>query len=76
MARLSEIALFLAPFVVFALWWQLGLRGRRLVWTVLAGVAVLLAALTWLALSSGFPRSGGYVPARLQDGRVVPGHGS
>ena len=76
MARLTEIAAFLAPFVVFALYWQLGLRGRVLVGAVLGGVAVLLAALTWLALTSGFSRSGGYVPARLQNGQVISGHGS
>ncbi len=76
MARLTEIALFLAPFLVFAVWWRLGSSGRRLAWVALGCLVVLLASLTWLALSSGFPRSGGYVPAHLEGGRVVPGHGA
>ncbi len=75
MIRLSEAALFLAPFLVFAAWWM-GARARWLAWGVFGGVVVLVATLTVLALTTGFPRSGGYVPAHLQDGRVVDGHGS
>ncbi len=75
MLRLTEVALFLAPFVVFALWWQLGARSRWLAWTVVGGVLMLLGVLAWLALATGLPRAGGYVPARLEGGRIIPGHG-
>ncbi len=74
--RLAEMALFLAPFLVFVLWWQLGARSRLMAWAILGGVLTLLATLAWLALTTGLPRAGGYVPARLQDGRIIPGHGT
>lgn len=74
--RLAEVALFLAPFLLFALWWHLGARSRLAAGAVLGVVLVLLATLAWLALGTGLPRGEGYVPARLQDGRIISGHGT
>lgn len=76
MLRLSELGLFLAPFALFAAWWLLGSRARWLAWTVLGGIALVLVALVWLALATGLPRGGTYIPARLQGGRIIPGHGA
>ena len=74
--RLAEVALFVAPFLLFVLWWQLGARGRLAAGAILGVVLVILATLAWLALGTGLPRSGGYVPAQLENGRIVPGHGT
>lgn len=74
--RLAEVALFLAPFLLFVLWWRLGARSRLAASAIVGVVLLILATLTWLALSTGLPRSGGYVPAQLEDGRIVPGHGT
>ena len=46
-----------------------------LAWT-LGFVAVLAAALIWLASYDTLGPGERYVPARIEDGRIVPGHGS
>lgn len=76
MLRLSEILLFLAPFGLVALWWILGTRSRWVVWAALAMVLALAAGTAWLGIESGLPRGARYVPAHLQNGRIVDGHGA
>lgn len=43
-------------------------------WLVLLGLIVLLGAFALLADFKGEGLGGQYVPPRLEDGRVVPGH--
>lgn len=43
-------------------------------WLVLMGLIVLLAAFALLADFKGEGLGGNYVPPRMEDGRVVPGH--
>lgn len=52
------------------------LRWQDAPWLWLAGLGVALAAVVTfgLALSGGEPTTGVYVPPRLEDGRIVPGH--
>ncbi len=76
MLRLSEILLFLAPFGLVTLWWVLGTRSPWLVWAALAMVLALAAGTAWLGIEGGLPRGARYVPARLQNGRIVAGHGA
>jgi hypothetical protein len=76
MLRLSEILLFLAPFGLLALWWLLGTRSKWVVWVALAAVLVLAAGTAWFGLTEGLPRGARYVPARLQNGRIIAGHGA
>lgn len=79
---LTEIALFLAPFLVYAvfLWatragvlhpdsWSL----PRLTW--LLGVALVLVIGSFIVLAQwgGSPPGSTYVPAHMEDGRFVPG---
>jgi hypothetical protein len=76
MLRLVELALFVAPFVLFALWRFMAVEGGppvRVV-AVAACVLVLLAgALIWLSQDDALPPGATYEPARLQDGKVVSG---
>ncbi len=77
MLRLVEIALLLAPLAAVVAWRLLDATGgpsnRMLVAAALA-VCVLAGALLWTVDTEGLRRGVAYVPATLQDGRVVPGH--
>jgi hypothetical protein len=76
--RFVEIALFLAPFVAFALWRLLapGRPPSRRMIASAAGVLVLLAlALLWLRRQDAEPGTAVYVPSQLQDGRILPPRG-
>ncbi len=74
MPRLIEIVLFLAPFVGFAVWRLLfpsPLPPLWLVASLAAFLAVMLAALLWMWHADAGDANIRYVPARMQDGRVV-----
>jgi hypothetical protein len=79
---LTEIALFLAPFVAYAifLWatragvlkpeaWSL----PRVAWLVIAALVLMLGSFIVLAQWGGSPPGSTYVPAHIEDGRFVPG---
>ena len=74
----TEVALFLAPFVLYAifLWatradvlhpdqWRL----PTLAWLTLASLGLIV-----VAQFSGAPPKSTYVPAHMEDGKFVPGH--
>jgi hypothetical protein len=74
MPRLIEIVLFLAPFLGFAVWRLVFPSPLPPLWLVcsMGGfVAVMLAALLWLWHADAGDAGIRYVPARMQDGRVV-----
>ena len=79
---LTELALFLTPFVIYAifLWatrtgvldpaqWSLS----RLAWLVIAALLLMIGSFVVLAQWGGSPPGSTYVPARIEDGRFVPG---
>jgi hypothetical protein len=80
-AVFETFGLFLAPFAAFAIY--LALRAKfplavehwtrgRLSWLALAGLAA--AAIGLVALTAFAPRGHGrYIPARLENGVIVPG---
>jgi hypothetical protein len=74
MLRLVELALFLAPFVLFAVWRFLTMEGGPSI-KLLVGVACVLAALVgalvWLRQEDSVPAGTSYQPARFQDGKIV-----
>ncbi len=81
MIRLAELALFLAPLAAYALWRVTVTRGQQgpspvLLSGILVGLLGFGAGLAWFGVRERFSTSADYVPAVLQDGRVVQGHGS
>ena len=75
--RWAEVALFLAPFALFAVW-RLSARMARpsLVWGALAAVLLLAVVTVVFGLSRRLPPGDAYVPARIGDGHIVPGQGA
>jgi hypothetical protein len=79
---LTELALFAAPFVAYAifLWvtragvfdlesWTLPILG----WLLLTALGMVVGSFLVLAQFSGSPAGSTYVPAHMEDGKFVPG---
>jgi fatty acid desaturase len=79
---LTEIALFLAPFLIYVvfLWatqagvlhpnsWSL----PRVAWLVIAALVLMIGSFVVLAQWGGSPPGSTYVPAHIEDGQFVPG---
>ncbi len=76
--RLTELFLFLTPFAAIIAWRLTAVRGgpsRSVLIGAACLLAVLAATLVWLRQDRSLPAGTVYVPAKLQDGRIVPGHG-
>jgi hypothetical protein len=74
--RWAEVSLFLLPFVLFAAWRVAAATARpAVVWGTVAAVAALAVGVVWLGLSRRLDRDAVYVPAHLEGGRIVEGHG-
>ena len=74
--RFAEIALLALPFVVFVAWRLLAPTAgppRLLVIAVSATVLIMAGLLLGFWYEEAEPPGTGYVPAQLQDGRIVPG---
>jgi hypothetical protein len=78
----TELALLLTPFVIYAvvLWatrkgvlhpqsWSLA----RLAWLAIAALALMFGSFLLIAQFDGAPPGSVYVPAHLENGRLVPG---
>lgn len=77
MLRLVELALFLAPFAVFAVWRFMAIEGGPSVHIVVGAacvLAVVAGVLVWLSQEDSLPPGAAYEPAHLQDGKVISGH--
>jgi hypothetical protein len=77
MLRLVELALFLAPFVIFFVWRIVSTGGgpsARFVLVTACVLIVLVATLIWLRRYEALPPGTAYAPATLQDGQIVSGH--
>jgi hypothetical protein len=75
--RFAEIALLAMPFVVFVAWRLLAPNAgppKVLVIAVSATVVAMAGLLLVLWYEDASPPGTGYVPARLEDGTVVPSH--
>jgi len=79
---LTELALFLAPFAIYAiiLWatqkdllhpesWPLS----RLMWLTIAALVLMFGSFVVLAQWGGEPKNSVYVPAHIENGKLVPG---
>ena len=79
---LTEVGLFLTPFVLYAAF-LFGTRAgvlqssswsvQRLVGLVIASLVLVIGSFVVLAKYSGAPPGSTYVPAHVQDGKFVPG---
>jgi hypothetical protein len=79
MLRLTEIAMFVSPFLLFGVWRFAVARGipSKGMMAVAAGVLVMMfGVLLWFSQEGALQGDMSYVPAQLQDGRIVPGHGA
>lgn len=78
----TEFGLFLIPFAVYALFllarrmhifdkgsWSLQALG----WLTVVALFLVIGSFAWLAHFSGAPPGSTYVPAHVENGRVVPG---
>jgi hypothetical protein len=78
----TELALFVAPFVAYALFLWATRAGvldisawsaPRLVWLTIAALVLVIASFLALAEFGGAPPGSIYVPAHMENGRLVPG---
>jgi hypothetical protein len=78
----TELALFIAPFVAYALFLWASRSGvldvkawsaPRVGWLSIAALALVIASLLFLAEFSGAPPRSTYVPAHMENGQFVPG---
>ena len=78
----TEILLFVAPFVLYAvfLWatkagvmdlesWPLS----RIAWLLIAALVLMVGSFIYFAHFTGSPPGSTYVPAHIEDGKFVPG---
>ena len=78
----TELVLFLAPFALYGvyLWatragvldvssWRL----QTLMWLTISALGLMIASFLFLAEFSGAPPRSAYVPAHMENGRLVPG---
>ena len=79
---LTELALFLAPFVVYALFLWATRAGvlhpdswtlPRIAWLLIAALVLMLGSFIVLAEWGGAPPGSTYVPAHTENGKFVPG---
>lgn len=75
--RLTELLLFLTPFALFLVWRLTANTGgppRALLMGAAGALAILAVALAWFSQHNALPPNASYVPAEVQNGRIVPGH--
>ena len=78
----TEISLFLAPFVLYAVFLWATKAGvmdaeswpvSRLVWLAIAALLLVVGSFAYFAHFTGAPPGSTYVPAHVEDGKFVPG---
>ncbi|MCG8692762.1 MAG: DUF6111 family protein [Minwuiales bacterium] len=70
----------LVPFIIYGIYW-IGAKRRQKIgvsdvpWTMLftSGLALVVISLAFFGFTSGHEAGLDYSPARMEDGRVVPG---
>jgi hypothetical protein len=79
---LTEIALFLSPFVAYALFLVVTRAGvldlqswppRILIWLTAIAFVLMIVSFVLIAQFSGIPVGSTYVPAHMDNGKFVPG---
>jgi hypothetical protein len=79
---LIEFALFITPFVLYALFLWATREGvldvnawslPRLMWLTVSALVMIIMSFLLLAQFGGAPPGSTYVPAHMENGRLVPG---
>jgi uncharacterized protein DUF6111 len=79
---LTELALFMTPFAAYAVFLWATRAGvvdtsswsvPRLLWLSVSALALVIASFLLLAEFSGAPPGTTYIPAHMENGRLVPG---
>jgi quinol-cytochrome oxidoreductase complex cytochrome b subunit len=79
---LTELALFLAPFIVYAIFLWATRAGvlhpaawsaSRVTWLVIAAFVLMIGSFVVLSQWGGSQPGSTYVPAHMEDGHFVPG---
>lgn len=70
---------FLLPFVVYGIYWLIAKRREKKglsmvpwLWLTASGVALSLATMVVLAMTTGHEPGGQYIPPRVENGVIVP----
>jgi hypothetical protein len=78
----TEFALFASPFVIYAIFLWATRAGvldvsswpmARMVWLTIAALLLVIGSFLVLAEFGGAPPGSTYVPAHMENGRLVPG---
>jgi hypothetical protein len=78
----TEVALFITPFVLYALFLWATREGvldvdawsmPRLIWLTICALLLVIMSFLFLAQFGGAPPGSTYVPAHMENGRLVPG---
>jgi len=79
---LTELTLFVAPFVLYAVFLAATRAGvldpnswpwSTLAWLTIAALALVVGSFIVIAQFSGAPPGSTYVPAHIENGKLVPG---
>ncbi|WP_349357849.1 DUF6111 family protein [Stappia sp.] len=79
---LTQLFLFLLPFVGYAIWLFINKKAQTsenwrngpIVWLVIAGLGLGVIFLVTLATREGVPEGQWIKPTEFRDGELVPGH--
>jgi heme/copper-type cytochrome/quinol oxidase subunit 3 len=77
---LFDLLLFLLPFALYGMYWRFSPspNGRTAThpWSYLliSGLVLVAASFVLWGVTEGSGRQGNYIPAHLENGRVVPGN--
>lgn len=79
MIRAAELALFFAPLGAYILWRVTVARGQagpspQVLAGIFVGLLLFGGGLAWFGIHERLPAGAHYVPAAIQNGRIVPGH--
>jgi heme/copper-type cytochrome/quinol oxidase subunit 3 len=75
-----DVLLFLLPFALYGLYWRFsakpGERATAHPWNYLliSGLVLVAASFVLWGITEGAGQQGVYVPAHVENGRVIPGH--
>jgi hypothetical protein len=78
----TEIALFAAPFVIYAVYLWVTRAGvfdpeawswSTIAWLTIVALLLMLGSFVLIAQFSGYAPNSTYIPAHMENGRLVPG---